>query len=380
PLRDAAVQLPRNDHGIDHSAEVVHRNIGYEMDRAAIWIDLDLGNVGAAGIGEIYRIVECLGFHARLKHVDRKIHQAISRTDHVAERFRPVGSLHGERSIFEYDVTLTRLEHMRGDLGSLRDDLVGGLGQRGTTYGQRSRAIGAQSELHPVGVAEYDLNLVGGNGQFFRHDLRKSRLVALAVVVRPDQHGDIAGDVDPHRGAFEDARTGAERLDDARRRQAACLHVGGKTDAPEFAARLRFFLAPGKTAPVGDLQRLFEAGFRVATVVFDDHRRLIGILRRINHVLAPDLNPVDLHLAGRDIDETLQQEGRFGTAGTTIGVDRHRVGEHAFDFAMNRGRGVDAAQQQAVEVGRDVRAERREVAAHISDGAHLQAEELAGFV
>jgi len=31
-------------------------------------------------------------------------------------------------------------------------------------------------------------------------------------------------------------------------------------------------------------------------------------LRRVDHVLAPDFSPVDLHLAGRDIDETLQQE------------------------------------------------------------------------
>ena len=113
-------------------------------------------------------------------------------------------------------------------LRPLRDDLVGGLGQRGTTYGQRSRAISTQSELHPVGVAEYDLDLVGRNGQFFRHDLRKGRLMALTVIVRPNQHRDIACHVDPHCGAFEDAGTGAERLDDARRRQAARLHIGAE--------------------------------------------------------------------------------------------------------------------------------------------------------
>ena len=204
--------------------------------------------------------------------------------------------------------------------------------------------------------------------------------MALAVVVGADQHRHVASDVDPHRRTFEDAGARAERLHDARWRQAAGFDIGAKPDAAQLAAPLGGFLAFGEAAPVGDLQRLGETGLRVTAVVINDHRRLVGILRRVDHVPAADFRLVDLHLAGGDVDQPLEQEGRLGTTGTAISIHGHGVGEDAFDLAMNCGRGVDAGKQQAVEIGRDVRSKCRQVAAHVGDGAHLQSEKLSVLV
>ena len=51
-----------------------------------------------------------------------------------------------------------------------------------------------------------------------------------------------------------------------------------------------------------------------------------------------------------------------------------------FTFAIDRGRRVDAAQQWSVEIGRDVGAEGREIAAHIGERVDPQREEFSVLV
>jgi len=145
---------------------------------------------------------------------------------------------------------------VRCDLGPLGDDLIGSLDQRRAADSEGSRAVGTETELDLIGVAEHDLDLVGRDRQLLRNDLRKGRLVTLSMVVGANQHRHVAGDMDPHRCTLEDAGARAERLHDARWRQAAGLDIGAKSDATQLAARLGVLLAFREAVPVGDLQRL----------------------------------------------------------------------------------------------------------------------------
>ena len=69
----------------------------------------------------------------------------------------------------------------------------------------------------------------------------------------------------------------------------------------------------------------------------------------------------------RDVDQTLDEEGRFRAPGTAIGVDRHRVGERAADVD---GDGRDIVDATLCRRGRDDRCARavaREIGAEIGD-------------
>ena len=89
------------------------------------------------------------------------------------------------------------------------------------------------------------------------------------------------------------------------------------------------------------------------------------------------VNPVDAHLACRDIDQSLEHKGRLRPSGAAIGVDWHGVSEDHLDLAVDGWGGIDAGKQWAVKVGRDVGPERRDVAAKIGDGLYPQPEKLA---
>ena len=64
------------------------------------------------------------------------------------------------------------------------------------------------------------------------NDLGENRLMALAVIMRAGEDGNVAGWIDTDIGAFEQAAACAELARDARRRQAAGLDVG---DDPKAA-------------------------------------------------------------------------------------------------------------------------------------------------
>ena len=139
-------------------------------------------------------------------------------------------------------------------------------------------------------------------------------------------------------------------------------------------------LAFGEAGPVGNHECLVQAAPRIAAVVFHHDRRLVRIGLLGNHVAAADFGPIDSHVACRDVDQAFEHEGRFRPPGAAIGIDRHGVGEDDLHFAVDRRRGVDAGEQRAVEIGRDIGAEGRDVAADVGDGVDAQAEELAVFV
>src|SRR5258708_13284870 len=135
---------------------------------------------------------------------------------------------------------------MRRDLLGLGFDLLHRLDDGGAADRDRARAISAHAELHLVGVAVDDLHLADGNAETFRDQLRKRRLVALAVTVRSGEDFDGADRIDADFRGFPEADTGAETADCFRGRDAAGLDVAGEADPAHLAPRLRLFLAPGK--------------------------------------------------------------------------------------------------------------------------------------
>jgi len=204
--------------------------------------------------------------------------------------------------------------------------------------------------------------------------------VTLAVIVCADEHGDLPGRVHPHSCALIKPAACAEPSGDARRRQAAGLDIRAEPDAAQLAVAGRRRFTLGEARPVRCGQRLFQAALRIAAVIFDHDRRLIGIRLLGDHVAAADLGFVDAQIARGDVDQPLQHEGRLRPPGAAIGIDRYRVGEDHLHFAIDRGRQINAGEQRSVEIGRDVGTEGRNVAADIGERIDPQPEELAVLI
>ena len=124
-------------------------------------------------------------------------------------------------------------------------------------------------------------------------------------------------------------------------------------------------------------QRLSQRGAVIARIIFQHHRGLIGEGVARDKVAPADLDAIDSEIARRDIHQPFQYEGRLRAAGAAIGVGWHGVGKNHFDLAIDRRGRVSAGEQRAIEVGRDVGPERRDVAADIRQRRHPQPEELA---
>src|SRR5260221_8731664 len=112
---------------------------------------------------------------------------------------------------------------MRRDLLGLGLALLNRLDDGGAAARDRARAISAHAELHLVGVAVDDLHLADGNAETLRDQLRKRRLVALAVAVRSGQDLDGADRIDADLGGFPQADAGAKTADRLGGRDAAGL-------------------------------------------------------------------------------------------------------------------------------------------------------------
>ena len=123
----------------------------------------------------------------------------------------------------------------------------------------------------------------------------------------------------------------ADRARDLRRPETADLDVGRDAD-PEVAAlrARRRLLAP--QAVVADVrQRLVERCLVVAAVVLQPGDDVVAVVERRNQIASPDFDRVDAKLVREHVEHALEHEGRFGTAGATIGFDRRGVGVDAVD-------------------------------------------------
>ena len=171
--------------------------------------------MGPAGISEVDRIVICLLLKARFQHFKRIIVRDVSGERDVRESLLAIGSGNRKFARLELDVLFAALQKMRSDLLALENHFVARLRQRRAADHQRARAIGAHAELHLVGVAKDDIDVLERHAEFLANDLREGGLVALAVTVRANEHGHLAGRMHAHGRAFVEAAARAEAAGDA---------------------------------------------------------------------------------------------------------------------------------------------------------------------
>src|SRR6516162_11536610 len=94
-LHDATMDLTLDDHRVQHDADVVDGGVCDESQLTGVRIDLDLGDMTAAGEGEIHRIEEGGLFEAGLQDVEWKaVRGEICSTGDLAECHATVGAAH----------------------------------------------------------------------------------------------------------------------------------------------------------------------------------------------------------------------------------------------------------------------------------------------
>ena len=201
--------------------------------------------------------------------------------------------------------------------------------------------------------------------------------MALAVAVAAGDHGDGTGDVHAHLAHLEQADASAQRQRHLRRRQAAGFDVAGKADAAPLAGRGGGRLARLEPGVVRVRQRFVQARLVVAHVVGEGNRRFVGKVRRLNEVAAADVRRIHAKFPRRGFHHAFHDVGGFRPAGATVGVHRRGVGEQRLHGNMDGRRAVLASQQRAVQIGGHAGGEGGEVGAHVGDGGHAQAQELA---
>src|SRR6185437_7021399 len=123
----AAVDLAVHDHRVDAHPAVVDGDEAAHLDLGGVRVDVDDGDVGAVGVGQVGRVVDDLGVEAALHPLG-----------HLLAAVRALGDLLDHRTLLgvAFDVPAAllpgqvlrpRLEHRRGDQAGLvahlaRDD------------------------------------------------------------------------------------------------------------------------------------------------------------------------------------------------------------------------------------------------------------------
>ena len=377
-LRQAAVDLAFDDHGVHDVAEIVHGNELLDVDDAGFRIDLHFADMRPGRIGEVRRIVEGFFREPRLQ-VWRIVGRDVGGERHLAKGKRLIGVRDFETAFVEGHLILAGFQHVGGDLLALGDDLVGRRHDSRTAHRQRTRAVGAERVVRATGVAVQYRDVLERYAQLVGDDLREGGFVALAVTVGAGNHGDRAGNVHAHFAHLEQPHASAKGECHLRRREAARFDVAGKADAALLALLFRSRLAGPKAGVVGVRQRFVQAGFVISNVVSECHRRFVGKVARLNEVAAADVGGIHVQFPRRRFHQAFDNVGGLGAASASVGVHRRGVGEEREHFHVD-GRGlVLAGQERAVQIRGHAGSEGGEVGTHVGAGLHAQAEELAVF-
>ena len=217
--------------GLTGSSDVVDGDVADQPRVARLRVHLDDGGVRARGPGEVRRVEHRRLLEARL-HTVGEVVRRVRRERRRLDRHRAIGrALHRECSVRELEVVLRHLELMRDDRARLRHDLLAGVMERDPADRERAAAVGVHAELRDGSVAVQHLDVVDADAELVGDDLRKRRLVALAVRrgARDDLHRAERLEADRRRVPAADRV--ADGTEDARRREAAHLVVGREADA-----------------------------------------------------------------------------------------------------------------------------------------------------
>ena len=180
----------------------------------------------------------------------------ISGAGDLAERHAAVGAADRELARGEFDILLASFEQIARDLSAFADDFADRLGDGGATDRGRTRSVSTETEGAARSVAMDDFDDIARYTKHVADDLGENRLMALAVIMRAGEDGDVAGRIDADRRAFEKPAAGAKLARNARGCQTASLDVSDHTDSAQLAAPCRALAPGGKTRPARDFERL----------------------------------------------------------------------------------------------------------------------------
>ena len=289
----------------------------------------------------------------RFRRVGRQVEPGAQPRRKLYHADRAVGARDDEAAARELDVGCRCFEHMgRGRL-ALLDDLVDCGDHRHAARRRRARAAGAAAGNQLVAVALEKANALKRHAEPLREDLRECRGMALAVIERPGDEGHGAVRLEADAAHFLVGRRGD-------------FEIAADRDAAQPAAFLALPPSPGKTFPVGKVERVLEHRREIAGVV-----GLVGCRRERNFsrpdVVAPaQFQPIDTGFARRGVDQPLHEIIAFGTPGAAIGADIAGVGEGALRRDLDQRRAIDADHVFHGIHGRRQRRDGPEIGAHIA--------------
>ena len=271
------------------------------------------------------------------------------------------GDPHG--AVADLEIAGAGFQRFGGDLPQIAAERPGGPLDADAAGRNRRRTAGAETGGDAVGVALQDVDALGRKPELLGDQLRVGGLVALPARLGADQDGDVAVGVERHVGGL--VAHGAAHLD-----------IGRKPDAAHQALLLGGLGALGKFLPVGDFHRPLHVRGEVAGIVDLAGRGLVGHRARRDEILAPDRIRRHAEFSRGGIDQPLDHIGRLGTSGAAIGIDRHGVGEHRADPAVERLDVVEAGQHAGAAMG-NIRPEGRQIRAHVAHQVDIHRQEFA---
>ena len=186
-LRDAAVNLPVDDHRIDEPAGV----LGHEefVDGDVPGLDIHLHHRDMARIGEgAGRIVGRALGDARQNLALEQVGLMIGGARQFFDRHRAVGAGDARHAILKHDVVGRRFEPNARHLQKLGAHLARRQQARAARDDERAAGEGAPAVGRAVGVAMHDIDAVWRDADLVGDDLRQCRAQALLrVAVQPSR-------------------------------------------------------------------------------------------------------------------------------------------------------------------------------------------------
>ena len=216
----------------------------------------------------------------------------------------------------------------------------------------------------PVGVPVDVADVAWIEPEPLVEDLLEGGLVALALVLGPHEHGGAAA-----RGEADLRELGL--------RPRRLLDGVDHREAPQSPTRPRGLAPGGEAGHVRQAEGAVHAALELAAVVGDPERGAVGHRGGGDQVHPPQGEPIHPELAGRVVDEALDDVGRLGPAGSAVRSGRIGVGQHRVHRNVRGRERVDPDQGRDVAEGREQVAVRGHVGPHVGERLHAQGEEAA---
>ena len=309
-LREAARDLPLDDHRVDPHAAVVDGDHPANLPHARVGVDLDRDDVRPERERQVRRVVVVDALEPGL-HALRVVR--VRRERHVLDRLDLIGrAADGELPGLVLDVLLGHLEQVRRELHRLLADAAGDHRRRRAGRGRGPRGVRAEAVRRVVRVAVHDLDVLRLDPELAGDDLGERRLVPLPLRLAAELEDRLAGRMDPKLGAV--VHLHADDVVVLRRSGADDLGERRDADAVELALRASVGLLLPKVVVPDHLERLVHGALVVAAVVDEPRRGRVRELVRLDEVLLPDVDGVHAQLVRGVLHQALDQVRRLGHA------------------------------------------------------------------